>query len=162
MASKWTRRGQAERRGGTYRPRRRQRPDYVGYQVNLKNMRVTCNMTRASLPMQECYLACHTMVPKDIAQWSEAQLLEPLEQARAQGALSDWQRALILLAHHESELASSILGELLAEVPAELEDFWELAYAESVGWLGFDYLLDDDGRPQVVPAGMAIPEGQPC
>jgi hypothetical protein len=58
----------------------------------------------------------------------------------------------MVLAHHRSELACDLLREIEPQVPEELHGFHQLALGESLGWLGYNYVTDEEGRPRAVPA----------
>jgi hypothetical protein len=122
--------------------------------VDLETGKVVCSSTRVRRKTYARYLEDHYTLPEaGGASVSVERLLGMLEAAESSGAPEDWRRALIHLAHHRSEAASGILAELEAKVPRGLRDYWELAHAESVGWLGSEFYRDDDGVAHVVPAG---------
>ena len=85
------------------------------------------------------YTELHALIPADLEQWPEEALDELLDELDTTD-VEAWQRVLILLAHHRSERAARLLEELSASLPADLAEFGEMAYAESLGWLGIDYL----------------------
>lgn len=135
------------------------RPMMLG--INLRNGAVTCNGAKASMMMQMRYMRLHQLIPEDIQSWNEAQLRQLLEVARVSGKEPDWERALVLLAHHESELACDLLQQVKIHAPPQLSELWELAYGESLGWLGYDYIPDEQGRPRAAPTGTPWPVGEP-
>ena len=84
--------------------------------------------------------------------WAD-ELLEELVEELDDDATEVWERVLILLAHHRSATATRILSELRAQSPPELAEFAELAYAESLGWLGYDYVREPSAlTPTIRPA----------
>lgn len=85
------------------------------------------------------YTELHALIPADLEQWPEEALDELLEELDTPD-VEVWQRVLILLAHHRSERAARLLEELSVSLPEDLTEFGEMAYAESLGWLGMDYL----------------------
>lgn len=90
------------------------------------------------------YGALHEILPRELSGWPEAELdalLEGLDADDHEG----WERAMILLAHHKSAHAMELLRELQGQVPSDLASFAELAYAESCGWQGLDYLREHPG-----------------
>jgi len=102
------------------------------------------------------YARAHHLVPKDIEKWTEAQLVE-VANAVADDRPETWRRALVLLAHHQSQVANDLLAVLREQVPPELAEQAEMAWAESLAWLGYSYVRDVDGRVTLVPAGTPIP-----
>lgn len=98
------------------------------------------------------YMECHDHLPpaSELVRWSE-------EQVRALPLTVDssrpdtWERALILLAHHQSNLAVELIEKLRDRVPASLADFYELALAEAKGWLGSSFIQDEDGMEPLNP-----------
>jgi len=106
------------------------------------------------------YYRRHELVPETIQIWSRKRLQDVVEIAKISGKTAHWERALILLAHHESELACNMLRELEPVVPEVVATFWEMAYAESLAWLGYDYMPDEEGRPMAVVAGMHTQAGR--
>ena len=103
------------------------------------------------------YLQCHDLVPEEIKTWSEEQIRE-LAGSVVPGHPATWERALILLAHHQSQLASDLIAELTAEAPPALQQFCELAYSESLAWLGTSYQRGAGEEPSLTPAGMPLPD----
>ncbi len=97
------------------------------------------------------YSALHAILPEGLASWSAASVEETLEGLDADD-LTGWERALIFLAHHKSARAMEVLRELQGQVPAGLEEFAELAYAESCSWQGLDYLRERPGEAAVIQA----------
>lgn len=112
------------------------------------------------------YLVAHDWIPggkeKNVEVLSEEQVRE-LAASVVDDEPETWERALILLAHHKSQLASDLIQELRERAPEGLQGFCELAHAESLSWLGYNYVSDSDGRKTVAPVGVPIPEdlGQP-
>ena len=99
------------------------------------------------------YLKLHSLLPEGLAAWP-AERLDELVRELEGDETETWERVLILLAHHQSPTAMEILRDLREQVPADLVEFSELAYAESLTWLGFDYLRDSRQRPPIIrPAG---------
>ena len=99
------------------------------------------------------YLDLHALLPKDVECWSDDLLDELLEELDEE-QVDTWERVLMLLAHHRSPKASDLIEDLRRQAPPELDEFCELAYAESLGWLGFDYVRNhQDALPTVTPAG---------
>ena len=131
----------------------------VGLQVDLRTGRVTASTTSADPAVYRAYLEHHQLLPKAIERWSEEQLRELFEVAALTGREKDWQRALIFAAHHQSEFAARLLSEQQERVPEQLRSYWELAYGEAAGWLGYDY-YGDRASPVAVPAGSAPPTGE--
>lgn len=95
------------------------------------------------------YLELHAILPEDLTSWSEADLEELIEELEPEHS-DTWERILMLLAHHRSWRASALIRELRAVLPADLSAFGELAYAESLGWLGFDYIRYEPGAEPVI------------
>ncbi len=97
------------------------------------------------------YLALHELLPKGLTRWSKEDLDDLVEEL-SHDDTQTWERVLILLAHHQSPAAMEILTDLREQAPPDLAEFAELAYAESLTWLGFDYLRDSrDGPPVIRP-----------
>jgi hypothetical protein len=142
MANKWTRRGQGQRRQDGQR--------IWDVRLDLRTGEVTTSAGDASLATHIRYLEAHALLPEDIESWSADRLRHPVEVARITGKQADWERALMLLAHHRSELACDILHDIEPHVPEEVASYWELAFGESLGWLGYDYIPDEEGRPMAV------------
>jgi hypothetical protein len=101
------------------------------------------------------YVEQHKLLPEGLKEWSTEEIHD-LAQGVEQMGRETWERVLILLAHHESPQASDLLQELREKVPPELSDFWELAYAESVTWLGYNYVRDEKGQVTISPACMPL------
>lgn len=131
----------------------------VGLQVDLRTGRITTSTTSADPAVYRAYLEDHKLLPKAIERWSEQQLRELFEVAALTGREKDWQRALIFAAHHQSEFAARLLSEQQERAPGPLRSYWELAYSEAVGWLGYDYHGDRES-PVAVPAGSPAPTGE--
>lgn len=105
------------------------------------------------------YIQQHALLPRKVEAWSVPKLQRKVEKLLRSGAQADWEQALMILAHHQSERAVEVLVELKSELPKELELFWEMAYGEALGWLGYDYYADQS-QPQIVAAGTS-PEQAP-
>lgn len=149
--SKWTRRG-----GGENKKRER----LVDILVDLKTLQVSCTAVDVPLTTHRRYLELHyDLLPKGVEEWSVERLQQKIEIARVSGASRDWEGAMLLLAHHRSEVACDLLRELEPHVPEALRGFHQLALGEALGWLGYDYVIDEAGRPHVLPAGAPWPEG---
>ena len=114
-------------------PRRKKapRPQTTSFRVDYRTGRISTSRVAASVAETQDYFACHDLVPKTVELMSVAQLRELLRVAIRFGDLGDWKVALITLAHHGSETASTLLRESKAQVPGALRGFWELAYSES-------------------------------
>jgi len=95
------------------------------------------------------YIERHKLLPDRLEQWPLSALEELLEEVDG-GDVDAWERTLILLAHHRSVAAMLLLAELEAQVPVDLKSFAELAFAESLGWLGYGYHREEPGRPPIV------------
>jgi len=145
----------------TRRGRRAKRKERIGnLLVDLRTGQVSCAEVEADVLTQRRYLELHyTLLPEDVESWSVEQLERKVEIARLTGARRDWERALMVLAHHRSEPACDLLRELEPHVPEELRGFHQLALGESLGWLGYDYVVDEEGRARVLPADAPWPEG---
>jgi len=143
--SKWTRRGRGEKR----------RKERIGnVLIDLVSGRVSCAVVEADAETRLRYLELHyTLVPKGVETWSAARLEREIAVARATGHRKDWERTLLRLAHHQSELACDLLRQVEPQVPVELHGFHQLALGEALGWLGYDYVTDEEGRGKAVPAG---------
>jgi hypothetical protein len=107
------------------------------------------------------YLLAHDWIPggkeKNVVVMSEEQVRE-LAASVVDDQPETWERALILLAHHKSQLATDLIQQLQERAPEELQGFCELAHAESLSWLGYNYVSEPDGRKTVAPVGVEIPE----
>lgn len=90
------------------------------------------------------YLDLHAILPHDLMSWSDEALDELIEDLDPHD-VDACERVLILLAHHRSQTACVLLRELFDTLPEDLRAFAELAYAESLGWLGFDYMRAQEG-----------------
>ncbi len=102
-----------------------------------------------SLRVAERYLELHDLLPGGLHDWPEADL-DDLVQEVDGADVDTWERVLIMLAHHRSRRAAGLLLELGFQVPPELKSFAELAFAESLGWLGFDYVRESiEERPVI-------------
>lgn len=149
--SKWTRRGNGEKKEGKR---------LVDILVDLRTLQVSCTAVDVSVATHRRYIELHhTLLPKGVEGWSVEQLQRKIEIARVSGTHQDWERAMLLLAHHRSEVACDLLRELESWVPEGLQGFHQLALGEAFGWLGYDYVTDEAGRPHVLPAGAPWPEG---
>lgn len=95
------------------------------------------------------YLRLHDLVPEGLPTWAD-ELLEELVEELDDDAIEAWERVLILLAHHRSVTATRILSELRFQAPPELAEFGELAYAESLGWLGYDYVREPSAVTPII------------
>lgn len=95
------------------------------------------------------YLRLHDLVPEGLTSWSD-ELLEELLDELDEDVTEVWERVLILLAHHRSATAARILSELRFQTPPELGEFAELAYAESLGWLGYDYVREPSALTPII------------
>jgi hypothetical protein len=149
--SKWTRRGNGDKK---------ERKRLVDIMVDLRTGRVSCTAVDVPVATHRRYIDLHyDLLPKGVEGWSVEQLQGKMEIARVSGANRDWERALLLLAHHRSEVACDLLREVEPWVPEELSGLHQLALGEAYGWLGYDYITDRAGRPHVLPAGAPWPEG---
>ncbi len=104
------------------------------------------------------YLDLHGLVPEDVHLWEEARI-KAMAQVDRDSPVATWERVLMLLAHHRSQLAHDLLMALEHEVPKHLGAVWELARGESVGWLGYNFQRDGDGKITMTPAAPAWVEG---
>ncbi len=100
------------------------------------------------------YLRLHDLVPEGLPGWAD-ELLEELVDELEDDATEAWERVLILLAHHRSRTASRLLSELRFQSPPELGEFAELAYAESLGWLGYDYVREPSAMTATIRPTLA-------
>lgn len=99
------------------------------------------------------YGDAHALLPRDLPGWGEEALDALVEELGAESSAAEWERALILLGHHKSPHAHDLLSALGLRVPSDLHAFWEFAWAESCGWLGFDYIREAEQEvPLVRPA----------
>jgi len=160
MANKWTRRGQTER---TNHKKQRNRCGIVDIRIDLRGLApATCIAVDAPRQTHRRYLEQHRLLPEGIEAWSIEQLRDLVEVARVSGRESDWERALMLLAHHRSEAACDLLRDVAPRVPESLRDFHQIAVGEAVGWLGYHYVRDEEGRPRLlVAAGAPFPPAGP-
>jgi len=95
------------------------------------------------------YLDLHKLLPDDLKSWPESELEELVEELDG-GDVDCWERTLILLAHHQSSAAMKLIKELGPTIPGELICFGELAFAESLGWLGYSYIRENPkDRPYI-------------
>ena len=102
------------------------------------------------------YAELHNILPNDLSEWSEEALDELIHEIEPDDVES-YQRALILLAHHRSERASELIAELRPNLTPDLAQFAEMAYAESLNWLGLDYVRQLGWEtPLITPAGQAV------
>jgi hypothetical protein len=131
----------------------------IDMRFDLVTGQMVCSATRVSLDERARYLADHYFMPKAIETLPIEELAGALGAAEQSGSADEWRSALLQLAHHRSERASAILAELEERVPRKLRDYWELAYAESVGWLGQEYIRDEAGVAHVLPAGTIFAVG---
>jgi len=122
----------------------------------------SCTAVDVPMATHRRYLELHyTLLPEGVERWSPDQLRAKVEIARVTGKQEDWERALMLLAHHRSELACDLLRELEPRLPEALHGFQQLALGEALGWLGYDYISDEQGRPRVLLSGAPWPEEGP-
>ena len=98
------------------------------------------------------YIAAHSFVPKGIKAWSDDQMRK-IAATVVPDEPASWERALILLAHHESQLGCDLIKALWDEAPEVLHGFCEQAYAEALMWIGESYDAADE-------AGEVIFDGQ--
>lgn len=94
------------------------------------------------------YLELHDIIPDSLPDWPAEDLDELIDELDP-GDPSTFERTLILLAHHKSPRAVDLVREIAADLPEELVCFAELAYAEAIGWLGYNYISDGDGPPTI-------------
>ena len=104
------------------------------------------------------YLRLHDLVPEELPSWAE-ELLDDLVEELDDADNDTWEHVLILLAHHRSRTASRMLSELKFQVPPELGEFAELAYAESLGWLGYDYVREPSAMVPTIRPTLASASG---
>jgi len=89
-------------------------------------------------------------VPADISTWDDSEVRALV------AALETWdveacEHTLATLASHGGAVAFELIAELRMELPTEVKEFAELAFARALGHLGFDYIRDpDDTAPRVV------------
>jgi len=106
--------------------------------------------------MARRYAELHDILPGDLTGWTEEALDDLIHEIEPDDVES-YQRVLILLAHHRSERASELIAELRPNLPVDLAQFAEMAYAESLNWLGLDYVRQFDWEtPLITPAGHAV------
>jgi hypothetical protein len=99
------------------------------------------------------YLELHDIIPDSLPTWPETDLDELVDEL-VDGDFDSCERVLILLAHHKSSHAAALLQELMEILPVELDSFAELAYAEAIGWLGYNYVRQSEGPPSIEPSSM--------
>lgn len=96
------------------------------------------------------YLTLHEIIPDDLLSWSADQFEAKLSEATTIGSIAE---VLIMLAHHKSAWAMDMLKGLRESeeeiIPPALEPFSELAYAESLSWLGYNYIRQVGGLPVI-------------
>ena len=140
--AKWHRREQKRWKTRRERQRREKQPFY--------SLTITKDGTSAVSPITDHastrrYFAAHDHVPEGIEHWSDKQI-----RAVAAGVVHDepasWERALILLAHHRSQLACDLIKALWDEAPQDLDGFCKQAYAEGLMWIGKSYAADEEGE----------------
>ncbi len=103
------------------------------------------------------YIQLHDLVPDGIEGWSQRKLRRLVDRlGQGQAGQAMWERALVLLAHHQSEAARDLLLELEPRVPADLRQIWLLARDESQTWLGNRVIGTSEGKTTVVPPGVAV------
>lgn len=151
----------AQRVRRAFRPRVKSFDLVLDLQIDPKTGRMICSAAPVPERVHERYVEDHALVPERIEELGEAELRALVGVAERSGAAADWRSALVQLAHHRSTQASEILEELEARVPRKLHDYWELAYAESVGWLGLEYVRSEGGQPWILPAGSLLPTREP-
>lgn len=77
-------------------------------------------------------------VPRGVALWSDEAAMELLEELEG-GEDEAFARVVVVLAHHRSELACKVLHDLYGQAPEDLRPLAELAWAQALGWLGWEY-----------------------
>jgi hypothetical protein len=141
------------------RARRKQRKLVVDMRYDLLTGQIVCSATRVAYGTRMAYLDDHDLLADtNAAALSEEALHALVAAAEESGSTEDWRQALLLLAHHRSEHAKLVLDALEDRVPSATHDYWELAYAEAVGWLGFEFIRDENGVAHVLPAGTVFRE----
>jgi hypothetical protein len=152
MASAASRQDRRARRAR--RAKKKQRKLVVDMRCDLVTGQMVCSATRVPHRTRLDYLADHDLLPELGAEGLGEDALRVLVAAAEESGSTDhWREALILLAHHRSELAKDVLAGLEDRVPPDVRDYWELAYAEAVGWLGCEFIRDADGVAHILPAG---------
>ena len=101
------------------------------------------------------YLELHALVPDDIHLWPAARVRAMAREVDHETRVATWERTLLLLAHHRSQLAHDLLVELEPKVRASLQPVWEMARGESLGWMGNDVHQDGEGNLTVAPLDLA-------
>jgi hypothetical protein len=98
------------------------------------------------------YLDMHTLLPEGLTDWTD-DALEELIEGFDTDHTDDCERTLFLLAHIGRKRACTLIWELARHLPHDLLPFAELAFAESLAWLGIEYLRDSpEERPTIRPA----------
>ena len=110
---------------------------------------------RVSRATAQRYLQLHAVIPARLTCWPRERLTELVDEL-ADDDSPTWERVLILLGHHGSEAAVQILCDLAQQVPVDLREFAELAYAESLTWIGVDYVRVDPAGPIALPCSGAV------
>lgn len=77
-------------------------------------------------------------VPRGVEGWGDEAVLELLEELEG-GEDEAFARVVVVLAHHRSERACKVLHELFGQAPGDLKPLAELAWAQALGWLGWEY-----------------------
>ena len=81
--------------------------------VDLRTGEVTTvTLPAGPLDVHARYLEHHELIPEDLEAWSAAELRREVTLLERRGFLPDWEKALMLLAHHRSEIAIELLVEL--------------------------------------------------
>jgi len=151
--AKWHRREQ--KRWNKRQQRRREKQQHYSIICTKEGL---SSVTPVSDPkVMKRYLAAHDYVPKGIEGWSGEQMREIAAKIVPDERVS-WERALIMLAHHRSQLACDLIRELWDRAPEQLHSFCEQAYAEGLMWIGKSYLPHEEGAVIFeAPAGGGLP-----
>jgi hypothetical protein len=92
---------------------------------------------RAAMGVSTEYIERHDLLPEEVELWSIEQLHARVQDLLDNGEPIALQRALMILAHHRSEQAISILESLRDDFTSgNLRWFWEFAYDEALGHFG--------------------------
>lgn len=116
--------------------------------------------TTMVLPVQQSvaarYIELHDIIPDDITSWEDTAVMDIVNELDADD-IDAVQTALILLAHHRSKIAVALINNLEHNIEGEhMEQFFEMALAEALGWIGFSYFRDLDWEePNIVPLSVS-------
>lgn len=85
---------------------------------------------------------------EEVSRWSVEDLREMVARC-SPWKQEECEHLLVVLSSHGSPEAFDLVAQLRAEVPEELKEFSEIAFARTLGWLGLDYHREPE---QTAPA----------